>query len=61
MKQQFRKTFILIPVGLFFLTATIALTQFKSMPDLVRGLLFGIGIGLVALPFVLKKVKPGGC
>lgn len=58
MKQKFGKWFVLIPIGLFFLAGTIGILQFKNMSDLTRGLLFGIGIGLIALPFILKKIKP---
>lgn len=58
MKQKFGKWFILIPIGLFFLSGTMIITQFTNTPDVVSGLLFGIGIGLIALPFILKKIKP---
>lgn len=58
MKQQFGKWHILIPVGLCFLAGAITITQFNIMPDSIKGILFGIGIGIMALPFILKKIKP---
>ena len=61
MKQRFGKLFILIPTGLFFLSATIAITHFTDISDGVRGLLFGIGIGLIALPIIYKRIKPTSC
>lgn len=58
MKRKFGKQFVLIPVGLFFLAGTLTLSQFQNIPDLLKGLLFGIGIGLIALPFILKRINP---
>jgi cyanate permease len=58
MKQKFGKSFILIPIGLFFLAGTLLFTQFENTSDMVKGLLFGIGIGLILLPFIVKKIKP---
>lgn len=58
MKHRFGKAFVLIPIGLFLLSGTILITQFTPMPDIARGLLFGIGIGLMILPYLIRKVKP---
>jgi hypothetical protein len=60
MKQKFAKPFVLIPIGLFLLSGTLAVSQFAQLPDLVRGLLFGTGIGLMLLPFLYRKIKPSG-
>ena len=60
MKQKFGKSFMLIPIGLFLLSGTMAITHFKIIPDIVSGLLFGIGIGiaLMVLPFIFKRIRP---
>lgn len=60
MKQKFGKRFVLIPIGLFFISGTLAVSQFAQLPDLLRGLLFGTGIGLMVLPFIYRKIKPSG-
>ena len=58
MKQQFGKSFMLIPIGLFLISGTMAITHFKIVPDIVSGLLFGIGIALMVLPFIFKRIGP---
>ncbi|KQC00713.1 hypothetical protein [Pedobacter sp. Hv1] len=58
MQQKFEKRFVLIPMGLFLISGTFIVAQFQAMPDLVRGLLFGTGFGLMLLPFLYKKIKP---
>ena len=49
---------MLIPIGLFLLSGTMAITHFKIIPDIVSGLLFGIGIALMVLPFIFKRIGP---
>lgn len=61
MKQKFGKRFILMPIGLFLISGTIAVAQFNHVPDSMKGVLMGIGIGLIALPLLLKKLKPTSC
>ena len=58
MKQKFGKLFMLIPIGLFLISGTMAITHFKIVPDIVSGLLFGIGIALMVLPFIFKRIGP---
>lgn len=58
MKQKFGKSFMLIPIGLFLLSGTMAITHFKIVSDIVSGLLFGIGIALMVLPFIFKRIGP---
>lgn len=58
MKQRSGKASILIPIGLFLLSGTMLITQFTPMPDIARGLLFGIAIGLMILSYHIKRVKP---
>ena len=49
---------MLIPIGLFLISGTMAITHFKIVPDIVSGLLFGIGIALKVLPFIFKRIGP---
>lgn len=58
MNQKFDKSSISIPIGLFFLSGTIILSQFENIPDTLRGILFGISIGLIALAFIKSRIKP---
>ncbi len=39
----------LLPIGLFFLSATIAVTHFTKVPDFAGGLLKGVAIGLIVV------------
>ncbi len=61
MKQKFEKSFVLIPIGLCWNSTVLAISHFKTMPDLVTGILTGVGIGLMVLPFIFKKFKPTSC
>jgi hypothetical protein len=61
MKQKFGKRFILIPIGLFVISGTLILSQLTNTPDLIKGISFGVGIGLTALPIFLKKLKQVSC
>ena len=61
MKQKLGNSFLLIPLGLFLLSGTIAIIHFDTIPDIVSGLLFGIGIGLIAFPFISKRIRPTNC
>lgn len=60
MKQKFEKRFVLIPIGLFLISGTLIVAKFQPMPDLVRGLLFGTGFGLMILPFLYRKIRLNG-
>lgn len=58
MKQRFGKLFILIPIGIFLISAAMIAMKIMKLPDSLVGLVFGIGIGLKLLPFILsRKVK----
>jgi uncharacterized membrane protein len=58
MKQKFGKQFALVPVGLLVISIAIAISQLTHLPDALKGLLFGIGIGLTMLPILLNKINP---
>jgi len=56
MKQRFGKHFYLIPLGLFISSLSVILFRFIEVPDLVKGVGFGIGLGLMLVPFI-KRYK----
>lgn len=57
MKQPFGKSFILIPIGLFFISAALASLVMMQTSDFLTGIVIGTGIGLAFLPFLIKKIK----
>lgn len=58
MKQQFGRSFVLIPIGLFLISGTLIALKTLHVSDPLLGTVMGIGIGLCTLPFVARKVKP---
>lgn len=58
MKQKFGKWFMLVPIGLFFMSGTMVITHFEPLPDGVKGLLYGVGFGFMVLFFVSQKLSP---
>lgn len=58
MKQKFGRSFVLIPIGLFFIALTFILSRKIEMPDVIRGFSMGVGLGLMILAFVVRKIKP---
>lgn len=57
MKQKFGKSFVLVPIGLFFIALSLILARAIALPDVIRGLSMGVGIGLMLLAFILPKVR----
>lgn len=57
MKIKSDKTFLLIPIGLFVLSLSLLMRQLYHMQDLQSGILTGVGLGLILLPFVIRKIK----
>lgn len=58
MKQRLGKLFVLIPIGIFLICSAMIAMKIMELPDSLVGMIFGIGIGLELLPFILsKKVK----
>lgn len=47
---------ILVIVGIGLLVVGIVTTQRPGIPDVVKGILMGIAIGLLALPLIAKKM-----
>ncbi len=58
MKQRVGKRFIFIPIGLMILSGALIMAHYTHLPDGLRGMIIGIGIGLIALPLAFKKNKP---
>lgn len=58
MKQKFGKSFVLIPIGLFLISAALTASVTLQLSDFLLGIAMGTGIGLALLPFILsKKIK----
>ncbi|SEA46991.1 hypothetical protein SAMN05192529_1219 [Arachidicoccus rhizosphaerae] len=58
MRKQLINNTVLIPIGIFIIVGTLMASQLINLPDMVKGFLFGIGIGLMFLFFIFKKFKP---
>ncbi|MDB5200641.1 MAG: hypothetical protein JWQ27_50 [Ferruginibacter sp.] len=57
MKQRLSKSFLAIPAGLAFNSCILTISHFNPMPDFLVGSLMGFGIGIMALPITLKKMR----
>lgn len=44
-------------IGLFIMSGTWILKHFAKLPDVADGLLTGVGIGIMLLPFLQKKKR----
>lgn len=54
-KSRTGKWFLLIPAGLFLIACALYVTQYSHCPDAVKGILFGISIGLLSIPFIARS------
>jgi hypothetical protein len=61
MKQKYGKSLIAVPIGLCWSSVVMTISHFKPMPDITLGILMGLGIGFMATPIILKKLKPTSC
>jgi hypothetical protein len=61
MKRKPRKQFILIPIGLFFTSCALLISQRTEISDAVKGVIFGIPIGIMLFPFILTRFKKANC
>lgn len=57
MKQKFGKSFVLVPIGLFFIALTLILSREIVLPDVIRGFSLGVGLGLMILAFIFRKIR----
>lgn len=54
MKKE-KQSYLLIVIGLLLMTGSFFLEEVVQLPNLVKGLILGIGIGLIILFLVRKK------
>ena len=57
MKQRFGKLFILIPIGLVLMACALIVFQLTQLSDALKGILFGLAIGIMLIPFTLRRFK----
>lgn len=53
-----KNTQILIPLGILLIAMALLLEHFLELPDVLYGSLMGIGIGILIVPLMCKKIKP---
>jgi TM2 domain-containing membrane protein YozV len=51
-----KQTYLLFVLGVLLIGGALHLNNNSNMPDLLKGLIFGIGIGLIGL-FVMRRVR----
>jgi hypothetical protein len=61
MKRKSGKQFILIPIGLFLTSCAFLISQRSEISDAVKGVVFGIPIGIMLFPFILTRFKKANC
>ncbi len=52
------KNLQLIVIGLLTISSSQVVEHFLKMPDLVSGILMGIGIGIMILSLLRQKLRP---
>jgi hypothetical protein len=56
-KASKRKALMLIPIGMLVIATSQILSKFIELPDLAKGSLIGLGIGLVLTSFIFGDFK----
>jgi hypothetical protein len=56
-----RRATILIAIGLLFTTTPLLLKDYINISDFFRGVLPGVGIGLMITALIIQKRKPKDC
>ena len=46
-----------IAIGLCIMCIALVITRLTNLPDFVKGVWFGVGIGVTALPLFKKKLR----
>lgn len=59
MKHKPGKLYVLLPIGLIWCATVLLVSRQIVVSDAVRGMLTGIGLGLMALPLVIQRLRPG--
>lgn len=57
MKRNLNNRFLLFPIGLLLLSCAEIVSQQTAISDSLKGVLFGIAIGVIALPVFQKKAR----
>ena len=52
-----RKSVILMSSGMFIIAVSQIFSHFVELPDLTKGLFFGIGIGMLLLAIIFGKYR----
>ena len=52
-----RKSLILMSIGIFVIAVSQIFSHFVKLPDLTKGLFFGIGIGMLLLAIIIGNFK----
>ncbi len=52
-----RKSLILMSIGMFVIAVSQIFSHFVELPDLTKGLFFGIGIGMLLLATIFSNSK----
>jgi hypothetical protein len=55
MKKE-KRIYLLLVIGTFLISTAIYLFKYSDIPDFMKGLVFGVGIGLLML-FIKKKMS----
>jgi hypothetical protein len=57
MKKKFKIEVIVISIGLFLISCALIISLRTGLTDLTKGIFFGIGMGVIASPFFIKKLR----
>jgi hypothetical protein len=55
MKQHMGKSYLLLPLGLVLSASEMIGARYIAMPDFIKGLWVGVGLGLMVLSFIARK------
>ena len=57
-EMEKRKSLQLIVIGLIIISASQIIGHYLTIPDLVSGILMGVGIGLMIFSLLRQKLEP---
>ena len=57
MNGKFWELFILIPIGFILASCALIVFQRTQLPDALKGILFGLSIGIMLMPFIVRRFK----
>lgn len=56
-KASKRKTIVLLSTGIFLISMSLIVSNYYELPDFIKGITFGIGIGLLVRSIMTKNLK----